>query len=83
MPTPMMPTTVAAYATGERRTRAGLFGLAVCEISVDSPERAYWKRANAAEGEWSERQSESVRAEIEAAVPQIVAEATARGTMRR
>ncbi len=52
MPKPAPPRTVAAYATGAHRTRPGLFGLAVCEIRVEEPERSYWKRANAAEWEW-------------------------------
>ena len=71
MPTPMRSLTVATYATGERRTRAGLFGLAVCEIRVEEPEgvcrtfgislgaRHYWKRANAAEWEWCGRRGKT------------------------
>ncbi len=52
MPKPMRPGCVSPYATGERRTRRGLFGFAVCEIKVESPDRSYWKRANAGEWKW-------------------------------
>ncbi len=73
MPKPTRPRTVSPYATGEHRTRPGLFGFAVCEIRVEAPERSYWKRANTAEWEWCAVAGNNITVKLDADTGRITA----------
>ncbi len=72
---------VSQYAVGERRIRRGWFGFAVCEIKVKypgdgllTPERSYWKRANAAEWEWCAVADNNITIKMDADTSRLTAE---------